>query len=176
MSQHNGMRPQDVAVLLKIIISDSSWMSKTIAEDLFLSQSEVSYSLQRSALAELLDHSKRKVMRNAFLEFIQYGLPRVFPAIRGAITIGVPTAFSAPVILPYFMTNQHTEKVVWSHPEGEARGETISPLYPNAVQAALKDQTLYELLSLVDVMRVGRVREKEIALKLLQEKFSTYHA
>lgn len=176
MNQHNGMRPQDIAVLLKIILSNSNWMSKAVAKDLYLSPSEVSYSLQRSALAGLLDPSKRKVMRKAFLEFIQYGLPRVFPAIRGSIAVGVPTAFSSPVMLPYFMTNQLNEVIVWPYSEGAARGETISPLYPNAVQAALKDQTLYELLSLVDVMRVGKVREKEIALKLLQEKFSLHHA
>ncbi|MVT09697.1 hypothetical protein [Chitinophaga tropicalis] len=151
-------------------------MNKAIAEDLFLSPAEVSYSLQRSALAELLDPSKRKVMRKAFLEFIQYGLPRVFPAIRGAIAIGIPTAFSSPLMSSYLMTNQHDEMVVWQYPEGNVRGETISPLYPNAVQAALKDPILYELLSLVDVMRLGKVREKEIALKLLKDKFSIHHA
>ncbi len=176
MSQHNGMRPQDIAVLLKIIISHADWLNKTIAKDLFLSPSEVSYSLQRSALAGLVDPSKRTVMRKAFLEFIQYGLPRVFPAIRGPIAIGVPTAYSSPVMVPYFMVNQLNETIVWPYAEGEARGETISPLYPNAVQAALKDQTLYELLSLVDAMRIGSVREKEIALKLLQEKFNVQYA
>lgn len=176
MNQHNGMRPQDIVVLLKIIISDSEWMSKSLAEDLFLSAAEVSYSLQRSALAGLLDPSKRKVMRQAFLEFIQYGLPRVFPAIRGAISIGVPTAFSSPVMSPYFMTNQHNEILVWPNVNGEAKGEAIAPLYPNAVQAALKDKSLYELLSLIDVMRIGKVREKEIALKLLKKTFSIHHA
>jgi hypothetical protein len=176
MMHHNGMRPQDIAVLLKIIISDSNWMSKAIAEDLFLSPSEISYSLQRSALAGLLDSSKRKVMRRTFLEFIQYGLPRVFPAMRGPIAIGIPTAFSSPVMSSYFMTNQLNEMVVWPYAEGAVRGETISPLYPNAVQAALKDQTLYELLSLADVMRMGKIREKEIALRLLEEKFSISHA
>ncbi len=170
------MRPQDIAVLLKIMISDADWMSKTIAADLFLSPAEVSYSLQRSALAELLDPLKRKVMRKGFLEFIQFGLPRVFPVIRGGISIGFPTAFSSPVMLPHLMTNEFNEVVVWAHAAGNARGETISPLYPNAVKAALKDQKIYELLSLVDVMRMGKVREKEIALRLLKEKFSLSYA
>ncbi len=170
------MRPQDIAVLLKIIISDPGWMSKDIAQDLVLSPAEVSYSLQRSAQAGLLDASKRKVMRKTFLEFIQYGLPRVFPAIRGPLAVGVPTAFSSPAISPYLMTNQLNEIVIWPYTEGEARGETISPLYPNAVKAAMKDETLYHLLSLVDVMRMGKVREKEIALSLLKEKFNIHDA
>lgn len=176
MNQHHGMRPQDIAVLLKIILSKPDWMNKEIAEGLFLSPAEISYSLQRSALAELLDQSKRKVMRNTFLEFIQYGLPRVFPAIKGAIAIGIPTAYSSPVMSAYLMTNQFNEVVIWPYAEGEARGESISPLYPNAVKAALKDPELYELFSLVDVMRLGKVREKEIAFKLLKEKFSIHHA
>jgi hypothetical protein len=176
MNQHHGMRPQDIAVLLKIIISNPGWMSKDIAQDLVLSPAEVSYSLQRSAQAGLLDASKKKVMRKAFLEFIQYGLPRVFPAIRGPLAVGIPTAFSSPAISPYLMTNQLNDLVIWPHAEGEARGETINPLYPNAVQAALKDETLYHLLSLVDVMRMGKVREKEIALRLLKEKFNIQDA
>lgn len=176
MNQHNGMRPQDISVLLKIAISNPDWMNKEIAEGLMLSPAEVSYSLQRSAAAELLDPSKRKVMRRTFLEFIQYGLPRVFPAIRGAIAIGVPTAFSSPIMATHLMTNQIKEMIVWPYAEGEARGESISPLYPNAVKAALKDTELYELLCLVDVMRLGRIREKEIALKLLKKKFNIQHA
>ncbi|WP_149694956.1 hypothetical protein [Chitinophaga sp. CF418] len=176
MNQHNGMRPQDIAVLLKIIISPSNWMNKDIAEALLLSPAEISYSLQRSTLAELIDPSKRKVMRKTFLEFIRYGLPHVFPAIKGAIAVGIPTAFSSPVMSKHLMTNQSSEMVVWPYLEGQARGESIIPLYPNAVKAALRDPELYELFALVDTMRLGKVREKEIALNLLKEKFDTRHA
>lgn len=170
------MRPQDIAVLLKIIVSPSNWMNKDIAEALYLSPAEVSYSLQRSALAELTDPSKKKIMRKAFLEFIQYGLPYVFPAIKGPITVGVPTAFSSPVMSRHLMTNQSSVIVVWPYPEGETRGESITPLYPNAVKAALADPELYELFALVDTIRIGKIREKEIALSLLKEKFNTRHA
>lgn len=176
MNQHNGMRPQDIVVLLKIIISDPSWMNKDLAEALLLSPAEISYSLQRSSLAELIDPSKRKVMRKTFLEFIQYGLSHVFPAIRGPIAKGVPTAFSAPLMSKHFMTNKNSEHIVWPYVEGTARGESIAPLYPNVVKAALKDQALYDLLALVDVMRLGKVREKEIALNLLKEKFAVQYA
>lgn len=176
MYQHNGMRPQDIAVLLKLIIVKPGWMNKTIADDLYLSPSEISYSLQRSAQAELVNPERKKVMRKTFLEFIQYGLPRVFPAIRGPIVVGVPTAYSTPIIAEKLMTNELTERIVWPYAEGSARGESISPLYPNAVKAALKDPEMYQLLSLVDVMRLGRIREKEIALKLLSEKFGLHNA
>lgn len=175
MNAHNGMRPQDIVILLKIIVSAPNWMNKGIADGLLLSPSEVGYSLQRSLLAGLIDSSKRKVMRKALEEFIQYGLARVFPARRGPVTIGVPTAFSSSIISAQLMTNEHNEVVVWPFAEGEVRGESINPLYPNAVKAALKDPELYEFLCLVEVMRIGKIREKEIALKLLREKFSIHH-
>ena len=162
------MRPQDIVVLLKIAISQPGWMGKDLAADLFLSQAEISYSLNRSAQTHLIDQTKKRVMRRTLLEFIQYGLPHAFPAVRGPMAVGVATAYSSPVIASRLMVNDSAEKIVWPCPEGETRGESISPLYPNLVKAALKDVELYELLALVDVMRVGRVREKEIAMRLLR--------
>jgi hypothetical protein len=44
------------------------------------------------------------------------------------------------------------------------RGHSIIPLYPSVPEAALKDEKLHELLALTDALRVGRAREKEIAV------------
>lgn len=155
--------------MLKIAISQPGWMGKDLAAALFLSPAEISYSLQRSAQTNLLN-SQKQVMRKTFLEFLQYGLPYSFPAVRGPITFGLPTAYSSPAISSKLTINESDEKIVWSYPSGEVRGESISPLYPNVVKAALKDPELYELLALVDVMRVGRVREKNIAFSILMDK------
>lgn len=173
MNQHNGMRPQDIAILLKIVISPDWWMNKDLSLALKISASEISYSLQRSSIAGLLDHSKRKVMRGALLDFIQYGLPYVFPALKGSVTRGVPTAYSAPVMSGNFLTNEH---LVWPHPNGKIRGEAVMPLYPKAVEAALDDDSLYDLLALVDVMRLGKVREREMAMRILKEKLERKYA
>jgi len=110
MKQHKGMRPHDIAILLKIAVAEGTWMSKHLSEALKISQSEISYSLNRSAMAGLIDHTKRKVMRNALLEFLKYGLSYVFPPERGAIVKGVPTAFSAPAISSHIVGS---EMVVW---------------------------------------------------------------
>ena len=45
------------------------------------------------------------------------------------------------------------------------------PLYPTVPEAALRDEKLYELLALVDALRVGRVREREIAITALKNRF-----
>lgn len=170
MKQHKGMRPHDVAVLLKIAVLDKAWMNKDLADMLKISQAEIGYSLSRSAIAGLIDHGKRKVMRNALLDFIQYGLPYVFPPERGAIARGVPTAFSAPIMASHIIDSVI---LVWPHVKGNARGESISPLYPNAVDVALQDEQMYDLLALIDVMRIGKVREKEIAIELLKNRISS---
>ena len=57
--------------------------------------------------------------------------------------------------------------LVWPHPEGEVRGESIEPLYPSAVDAARRDSRLYECLALVDALRIGRAREKKLAIDQL---------
>ena len=44
------------------------------------------------------------------------------------------------------------------------------PLYPSVPEAALKDEKLHELLALVDALRVGRAREKELAIRELKKR------
>ena len=48
MKKHNGMRPQDIVVLLKIIsIRDDNWRNIDIANAIGISPSEVSEALNR---------------------------------------------------------------------------------------------------------------------------------
>ncbi len=73
MKPHNGMRPQDIVVLLKIItIGNVDWQYRDLSSTLFLSTSEVSESLYRSHIAGLVDESKRKVFRQSLMEFIEH--------------------------------------------------------------------------------------------------------
>lgn len=66
----------------------------------------------------------------------------------------------------------HSEELfVWPDTPGEGRGQSIGPLYKTAVQASLLDNDLYEVLALVDVIRVNKVREKIFALNRLKEIF-----
>ena len=62
MRKHNGMRPQDVAILLKIVSKDSeNWQLAEIANSLRISISETSESLNRSRIAGLIDYNKKKI-------------------------------------------------------------------------------------------------------------------
>ncbi|MHB8876059.1 MAG: hypothetical protein ACYC8T_20405 [Myxococcaceae bacterium] len=57
---------------------------------------------------------------------------------------------------------------VWPSPEGKVRGESFSPLYRSAPKAALGDSKLYAALALVDAVRGGAAREKELAVSMLR--------
>jgi len=83
------MRPQDIAVLLKIISKGNTpWRHQDLSNELFISQSEISESLHRNQIAGLIDGDKKKVYRQSLLNFIEYGLRYVYPAKPGAI-VGV---------------------------------------------------------------------------------------
>jgi len=62
------------------------------------------------------------------------------------------------------------EKYVWAYAKGSDRGQVVEPLYKTTVEATLNDKELYELLTMVDAIRVGKVREKELAKKELEKR------
>ena len=168
MKAHNGMRPHDIVVLLKIISLGDVWMSKDLSESLSISPSEISESLNRSKIARLISPDKKKVFKGALLKFIENGLGFVFPAVPGSFVVGIPTAHSAPILSKHILSN---EAYVWPFALGKAKGQSIMPLYPKQVVAVLQDEKLYDMLALVDSIRVGKVRESEKALDLLKYYF-----
>ncbi|MCB0536222.1 MAG: hypothetical protein KDE33_01720 [Bacteroidetes bacterium] len=167
-TQNQQLKPQDVLLLLKIVSDNTpSWNQKPTAEALGLSQSEVSEAVGRCKFAGLLAPNGKAVMKMALMEFLQFGLRYVFPVKPGAVVRGVPTSHSAK---PLSDEIQSTEAYVWPYGKGTVRGHSILPLYPSVPEAALKDAKLYELLALVDALRVGRARERELAIKELKKR------
>lgn len=166
--QHPSMSPQDVVVLLKIITyGNQPWSQVPLASALCMSQSEVSKSIARSKYAGLLDPTGKVVRRMALMEFLQFGLRYVYPQAPGAVLRGVPTAHSAP---PLNQCIQSTECYIWPWGKGKVRGQSIIPLYKSVVDAVQNDSELYEMLALTDALRVGRARERELAISELKKR------
>ncbi|WP_336126861.1 hypothetical protein [Mesoflavibacter sp. CH_XMU1422-2] len=166
MKKHSGMRPHDIVVLLKIAAKGKKkWLMKDLSFELNISASEISESINRSKIAGLIGPNKKSLMRLALMDFLEFGIRYVYPQKPGAIVRGIPTAHSAS---PLNNTIVSEEYYVWPYAKGEIRGQSIEPLYITVVEACLKDKKLYELLALVDAIRVGRAREREIALKELK--------
>ena len=169
MKKHHGMRPQDIPVLLKIIaLNNNSWRNIDLAYSLRISPSEISEALNRCKISGLINSEKRKVHLNALTEFLIHGLKYVFPAEPGGVVRGIPTAHSAPPIVDHISSN--TDIYVWSHSNGKSRGQAIEPLYRSIPEVVLNDIIFYELMVIVDTIRLGRAREIQIAVNELNKR------
>lgn len=167
------MKEQDLVILLKKLTSKGRELSlRKIAEELGMSPSSVSESLERSKKAQLVDRNKKRVNTLALQEFMVHGLAYVFPAETGRVIRGVPTYVSASPIKEQVANT--ADQYVWRYAKGEARGQMIEPLYPSVPEAALRDEELYQLLVIADTLRMGRSREKEIAVAELNKYIQRY--
>lgn len=167
MKKHKGMRSLDIVILVKIATLGTEWQMKDLAAALFISQSEVSESLNRSRISGLLTEDKKRLMKNNLLDFLEHGLRFVFPAIPGSIQRGMLTAHSASPLKEQIFAE---ESFVWPFARGEARGQAVEPLHPGVPEACIRDPILYEMLALVDSVRLGRVREKQLAVAELRQR------
>lgn len=168
MRKHNGMRPQDLVILIELLVNpDGSNLKKDLASRLFISQSEVSESINRSILSGLVS-DKGKVYRQSFLEFIRYGFKYIFPAKPGGMVHGWATAHSHP-----FMQKKFESQVmyVWEDFKGPDYGLSIDPLFVKQTQAIKDNTNLYKALALLDVLRVGKAREIPVAINELEKMF-----
>jgi hypothetical protein len=173
MYKHNGMRPQDIVVLLKILTyGKNSWTLAEISKALHISLSEVSVTLERNRIAGLVNQSKKRVNILALRDFLIYGLKYVFPPQVGASVRGILTAHSASPIKEQITAGN--DNYVWPYYKGNKRGFSITPLYENIPKFIESDPQLYEYLVIVDTLRVGKTREEEIAIKELTQRFNDY--
>ncbi|WP_430411036.1 hypothetical protein [Kordia sp.] len=168
MKKHNGMRPHDIAILLKIASKgNEKWYMKDLAHELSISPSEISESIYRSVIGGLISSDKRSLKKLALLDFLKSGLKYVYPQQPGAMVRGIGTSISASPLNKEIVS---IDRFVWAFGEGNMRGQVIEPLHPKTPEACLKDKKYYELMALTDAIRIGKVREQNIAFDMLREK------
>jgi hypothetical protein len=167
------MKPQDILILLKlIVIGQRDWIYEELASELFMSKSEIHAGIKRAQAARLINFSAQKTpLRRPLLEFLIHGVKYAYPPKRGSLIRGIPTAYAAPPLSNAIVFGSEPPPV-WPYAEGKVRGYKFTPLYRSVPKAALHDQALYELLSLVDAIRDGRVREHHLAVQELTERIS----
>lgn len=163
------LKPQDLVVTLKLAVAGDLTYDQ-LAASLSLSKSETHGAVKRAKAAGLL-LADRQPNRQALLEFVLHGARYAFPAVRGRMTRGMPTAYAA-LPLSELIQPGGDPIPVWPDPEGEARGELFKPLYRFAPAAARADVKLYQCLSLIDALRGGRARERNLAKEHLTRLIS----
>jgi hypothetical protein len=164
------LKPQDLVVALKLVsLGGEKPAYSRLAHELSISPAEAHAAVQRAIKAGLLD-AQRRPNRRVLLDFILHGVRAAFFPERGGVTRGMPTAHAAPPLCEEIAGDDLPP--VWPDPEGEVRGETLEPLYRTVPTAARNDPRLYEMLALVDAIRIGRARERARAGKHLRERLA----
>ena len=175
------LKPQDIVVLTKILADQgcNSWSQNSIAFKLCLSPSQINSAFKRLVLARLITPyhppQKPQPIIQACEEFFIHGLKYIFPAQVGEITRGVPTSYAAPSLNSQIVTGNDPIPV-WPYGEGTARGVALKPLYPSVPESVMKhpDPLFYNLLTLIDAIRSGRAREKQLAAQKISELLKNY--
>ena len=171
-----NLKPQDILFLLKLLaLGKKYWSFNKLAVELGMSPSEVHAAAKRALAAKLALKEGENIWPNvrALEDFLFHGIQYVFVPERGGLDRGMPTAYAAAPMDSWFV-NDKEPPPVWPDPEGEVRGESFSPLYKSVPIAAKNDPELYQLLALVDAIRGGRARERDIAKKELKKRLEQY--
>jgi hypothetical protein len=166
------VQPFDLLVLLKLVSSGVARIPVRTLADLLggVSKSAVQVSLQRLSAQGLVSEKdgKRQVNRLATRDLFEKAVRWISPAIVGGFELGLATAHSAPPLVHKMRGD--ADPVVMPIAEGPYRGRKVTPLHPAAPRAAQSDPKLYELLSLVDALRVGGARDREVAMAELRRR------
>jgi len=150
-----------------------SYSVRALAHVTGISKSQVSLALQRCINVGLARRDRKlgvpRTNTKALFEFVVYGLRYVFPARLGTVTRGIATSLSAPVFEGQLMSTGEFVPV-WSDARGKSKGQAVEPLFKTATYAVRRDAELYALLALVDAIRLGQPRERNMAIELLQHR------
>ena len=144
MRKNSGMRPQDIVILLKKI-SPAGYDMK--GKDL-----AQSLNISPSEISESLERS----MLSGLVDSDKKKVNTL--ALREFLLFGIRYCFPIQV----------------GNKNGSLRGQSIEPLYYSVPEAAARDKDLYRLRVIVDTLRIGRTREREIAINELDKYLKEY--
>ncbi len=163
------LKPQDVLVGLKLIaIGEEKWYLAHLAKSLRISVGAAHNAVSHLRSAGLV-HEKdgaALVTRGRMVDFLVHGAPAMLYPVMVGITRGIPTSTDGPPLAGKF-TRRDDVPTVWPVSNGKVKGVGLEPIYDTVPLAVAEDAKLYDLLTLVDVMRVGRARERKVAEEML---------
>jgi len=167
------LKPQDIVVALKLCIVGKDQSYAGLGKSLGISASEVHAAVRRLIEAGLAEQDSKNIHRTKLRNFIVHGVPYAFPVKAKEMTRGMPTAWAAPIMADLISQSAQSPPV-WPDPDGKTKGLAIKPLYASVVKAATTDRALYDLLALVDAIRLGRARDRNIAEQELTTRLNSY--
>jgi DNA-binding Lrp family transcriptional regulator len=147
--------------LLKLLLNNKRRSYADLSKELLMSASAIHAAVRRGMEAGLIDRTSQLPLRKPLEDYVIHGVRYAFPAKPGALARGIPTAHAAPPLSQKITADDLPP--VWPDPEGTIKGYAIEPLYSSVPAVVKTDSGLYELLALVDALRIGRARERSLA-------------
>ena len=173
-SKQPSLKPQDLVVALKVAVNPRrEFLLTTLGTELGMVVSAIHGSIGRCEQARLLSRAAggTRPIRPALLEFVIHGARYAYPAVQGTLTRGMATSLAGPSLREYF-DQKKAMPPVWPDPLGESYGPSITPLHHIVPEACRLDEGLLDVLTLLDAVRAGAARERELASKLLEERLA----
>ena len=161
------LKPQDVVLALYLAGAPPQTQSQ-LGRVLGLSQAEINNALRRLRAARLLLEDARSVIVPNLLEFCLHGVKYAYAPVVGRARRGIPTAGLASPLKGKVLGEEG--ELVWPSAEGTVRAASLEPLHPCVIVASQSDARLHELLALVDGIRVGKSRMRQLAERALIER------
>ena len=165
---YDMIKGQDIVVLAALMEKGAEKLTYAeLGKVAQVSASEVHAAVGRLQTASLVS-SERRPVRGHVSEFLVHGLRYAFPLrTAGKMAKGMPTAYAAPVAAGAFAATGLLP--VWENSKGAVYGQAYVPIYVTAPAAAEGDARLYDRLAVIDMLRGGRLRERQFAERKLQE-------
>lgn len=164
------LQPLDIVLCLKLASDDREFPGyEHLALELGIALSSAHRSVKRLQHAGLVATTLSPI-HPALLELLAHGVRYVYYVKPGELTRGIPTAHAAPPLSE--LIGASADVPVWPDPKGNVRGYAVTPLHKSAPAAAMRDTQLYELLALVDAVRIGRTRERKLAQDELRKRLA----
>ena len=168
--QPGPLQPLDVLVALKLATRPAQQSVRALASALGVPKSSVGVSVLRLKAWQLaaFEGGQWRINRVRFHDLLEHGIRWLAPAEIGRWVLGLPTAHAARVLA--LKLPGDSDPLVIPLDEGPVRGRAGTPLHPAAGLAASKDPKLRDLLALVDAIRIGKAREREVAAAELRAR------
>jgi hypothetical protein len=166
------LKPLDLLLAAKLASGENPSASvRELGEALGVSKSSIATSLERLRALSLVkeEDGVRRINRLALRDCFEHAARWLAPARIGDFELGLPTAYALPAMASSLLADEDLMVMPLAH--GPMRGRAVNPIHPAAPGAAQRDPALHELLALVDVFRIGRARDRQVAAEKLAACF-----
>ncbi|MFC6590588.1 hypothetical protein ACFP81_11430 [Deinococcus lacus] len=168
------LMPQDILLLIKLLKPENQLLTyQNLGSSLGLTQLDIHAGVKRLRSARLLRDNGLRPVRLSAKDALIRGVPYFIPAQKSEEMVrGWATAHAAAPLCDLRAIREAGSSlpVVWADRAGDAIGQEVTPLCPEAPYAAQQDRSVFECLALLDAVRVGNSRERSLAATLLQER------